>query len=178
MRTITVVSRFFLLALPGFHCVKSGSVTNDKYYMQAEIDGKQWKVSGVGAARFSADYLQGKDRFAINVHAKDLNPIATNISFQFDFVPKPGRYIFNNQGSSNLDSGITAVYSYYDTHPVKVKWSESGYIDLESITRSETIGSFSFTAKGDVTNPETTSITKGSFKVTYGGSSGQIWPGP
>lgn len=95
--------------------------------MLGKIDGKPWKVSGVGAARFSAQYVHEKDRFAINVHgdAKDLNPVATNISFQFDFVPKPGRYFFNNQGSLNLDSGIIAIYSHYNSHPVKVKWSES-----------------------------------------------------
>ena len=79
---------------------------------------------------------------------------------------------------NQLDSGIIAIYSYYNINRVSSKWSNSGYIDIEYISIEEARGSFSFTAIGDATNPEMTTITGGTFKVIYGGSSGAIWPGP
>ena len=73
-------------------------------------------------------------------------------------------------GSDQSDSGTIAVYTYYDINHDYYKWSNSGYVDIDSISKNVITGSFSFTAQGDATDTTTAHITAG--------WTGMEWPGP
>ena len=152
----------------------------NKYFMSASINGSLWKVSNPGQAYFGAHYDNNKQRYFINIGSEDQNPnsICRSIAISFDFVPKVGRYYFNNIGSAQADSGIMASYSYKKINIISSKWSTGGYVDIEEIRRENIKGKFSFTAKGDSTDSTTISITSGSFFVINVGGNGPPWPGP
>lgn len=150
------------------------------YFMSSKIDGKDWKVTKYGDIYFSTSYDYSKNRFKLSLAGADhdLNSICYLMSIGFDFVPSVGRYYFNNLGDTGVESGIIAVYTYYDINHSVTKWSTGGYVDIESITRKNISGKFNFTAKGDANNPSTTTISSGSFNAVYSGGGDKEWPGP
>ena len=104
-----------------------------------------------------------------------LNPrktICSYIFIQFDMVPTPGRYYFNNTGSVEAAGGTIAIYSHNVINHLADKWSTGGYVDIESMTNTEVKGTFNFTAKGDATDTTTTVISQG--QVRCGGSIGIV----
>jgi hypothetical protein len=158
--------------------------TEPNYFMSAFIDDIYWETSGIGNARFSAEYISSKERFSIHIQANNMyvdpKPLDNGkmISFDFDFTPRPGKYYFNNDRCNQLDSGIIATYTYWNQNHYAYKWSNSGYVDIKAISRDSISGTFLLTVKGDTTNYEITKIADGKFNAIYGGSSGKIWPGP
>ncbi len=181
MKKITSLICLFL-SLFLISCEKDNqenSISNS-YFISSKIDGKDWKVTKYGDVYFSTSYDFSKNRFKLSLAGsnQDLNSICNLLSIQFDFVPNIGRYYFNNIGDTGVESGITAVYTYYDINHSVNKWSSGGYVEIESITKKNISGTFNFTAKGDANNPSTTSITSGSFNALYTGGGDKIWPGP
>ncbi len=154
-----------------------------QYQMKAKIDNTWWEVSGINNVRFSTEFDYSDNRFRIHINGNNLfcdppNDYGKKISFEFDFVPVPGRYYFNNEGSVNLNNGIIAIYTFWNVNHHASKWSSDGYIDIATIARNEITGTFSFKAVGDAQNSDTTVISDGIFNAIYGGGTGQLWPGP
>lgn len=171
---------WLLVVLIAAGCKKNVSqgAGNNQYYLGAIIDGKPWEV--FGQAGFSADYFYDKSRFRITIGAgdQDTATIPTSIEINFDFVPKPGTYYFNNTGSVELDSGTIAIYTYHYINIDRYKWSTGGYVKIDSFTKDVIKGTFSFTAQGDITDTTTSYINNGQFYVGYSGGSGAVWTGP
>ena len=149
--------------------------------MRAMIDDRGWTaVSDMGRAGFRVDYEPLKQRFSLRVSGANQSPtsICNYIMIGFDFVPKPGRYYFNNNGSWQQDSGIIAIFNYNNLNVPSTKWSTGGYVDVESVSKERILGKFNFTATGDAIDTSTTKITSGYFHAYYSGFSGMRWPGP
>ena len=146
--------------------------------MSAEVNGTAWKASQPGDAYFMA-YIEGRPRWEIlivGVH-KDIDTVANVIDISFDFLPKPGRYYFNNKLDISIDSGVSAFYTYYDINHSSTKWSTGGFVDVDSVSKEEITGSFNFTAKGDITDSTTSSVKNGKFDVSFAGGNIE-WTGP
>lgn len=182
-KTINLKVIFILLfSVLLISCEKNNEESSipNPYFMYSKIDGKDWKVTKYGDVYFTTSYDYSKSRFKLFLAGsdQDLNSICYLMSIRFDFVPTVGRYYFNNIGDTSIESGIIAVYTYYDINNSVNKWSSGGYVDIESITRKNISGKFNFTAKGDANNPSTTNISSGSFDAVYLGGSDKEWPGP
>ena len=152
-----------------------------QYYFAAETDGEQWRVSTVGQRYFGARYDDVKRRFTISVagYDQDTGTRTTGVIISFDFLPRLGRYYFNNTGSVQPDSGVIGTYLYRRNGAERAKWSTSGYVDIESFTRDEMKGSFLFASRGDATDSTVSVTQSGSFYVPYGGGGGSVqWTGP
>jgi len=158
------------------------SIPQGHYFMKAGIDSTIWETEGWDKVNFSADFNFNDNSFTLGLEGSNLfnNPpdnYGRMITFYFGFVPVPGRYFFNNEGSLRLDSGISAACRYwYNIHDAK--WSCEGYIDINTISIDSISGRFSFKAAGSANNADTTTITDGSFNALYVGSSGKVWRGP
>ncbi|MDT0689161.1 hypothetical protein RM549_05155 [Salegentibacter sp. F188] len=174
---------FFLLAT-FISCDPEDEEAEPYYFMSATIDGASWETSGVGHARFSTEYWYPEESYRIDIHAENMyvNPQPLDrgkeIRFNFGFVPEPGKYYFDNEGSVQAESGVIGVFTHWNQNHYAYKWSESGFIEIESISRDLISGNFSLTVKGDAANPGITTITEGKFNVLYRGGTGKAWEGP
>jgi hypothetical protein len=170
----------FILLVVGCKKNDSPDINSKGYFMSAIINGQPWKVTNFGQAYFGPQYNHSKNSFYINIGSDDQSPntICRSIAIEFDFVPKMGKYYFNNIAPSQIDSGIIAEYTYNNVNHYSTKWSNGGYVEIESITKDDIKGSFNFTAKGDITDSTTTTITLGSFYVVNVGGGDMPWPGP
>jgi len=148
-------------------CKKSAvNPSPNLYFMQADINGKKWKVSGIHASFFADSILALKaSETAINGDTGSNSPdsICRMINFNFGFIAKPGRYYFNNNGDVDGVNGISANIVYFIGPAQYIKYSNSGYIDVTSINKDNIKGDFTFTAKGVSISDDTTT-----FKVTNG----------
>ncbi len=176
------MTRLLILSLILLSCKKDSSTNENiqETFMSAIIDGQNWRVSNFGDSYFGPNFDYSKNRFLINVGAKDQNPnsICNLISINFDFVPKPGRHYFNNIGSIQLDSGIIATYTHNIANVPFTKYSTSGFVDIEYFTKEIIKGKFNFTATGDITDTTITTITSGSFSAINSGGNNTGWTGP
>jgi hypothetical protein len=165
-------------------CEKDDKMTHEKskpyYFMSAFIDNVNWSTSGDFNAHFYTTNFMGKYSMSvigdnINIDPKPLDN-GKRIIFSFGFMPKPGKYNFKNEGSLQLDSGIIAIYTYWNQNHFDTKWSNDGYIEIKSISRDSISGTFSLTVKGDPTNNEITKISDGEYNAKYDNGYG-FWPG-
>ena len=147
--------------------------------MSAINEGRHWEV-GNNDVGFVTDYDYVKKRFLLLVAGSDPTPNVQYriISIDFDFVPRKGRYFFNNTGDLQKDSGVIAVLTYKHGPEYSYKWSLDGYVDVDTLTAQYIKGSFAVKFKGDATDTAITTLTNGSFVAPYSGSSGLPWPGP
>lgn len=170
-----------LILVLGCKKANNNDASIKQYYFTAETDGQLWHVNKVGEIGFGAIYSEFKKRFQISILANDQDTTTKTsfISISFDFLPKLGRYYFNNNGPQQLDSGIIATYNYRRNGLNTNKWSTSGYVDIDFFTRDEMKGTFWFTSKGDLNDPTLSTTQLGSFYVPYLGGSGSVqWTGP
>ena len=176
------MTRLFILSLFLLSCKKDNSTNENiqETFMSATIDGQNWKVSNFGDSYFGPNFDYSKNRFLINVGAKDQNPnsICNLILINFDFVPKIGRHYFNNVGSLQLDSGIIATYTHNIANVPVTKYSTAGFVDIEYFTKDIIKGKFNFIAKGNNTDTTISNLTSGSFSAINVGGSNVSWPGP
>ncbi len=172
----------FLICLFFMACEKEPIEPNNStaYFMSTKINEQNWSVTNFGDAYFTTgyDYVQKKHTLNIRAVNQDLSSLCNQLGISFDFVPKIGRYYFNNIADTNIDSGIIATFTYYAINHSSTKWSNSGYVDIEYNSKDNIKGKFNFTAKGDSSDPSITAITSGSFSVINVGGSGEPWPGP
>jgi hypothetical protein len=175
-----VVRKLLILALVLVSCHKDETPPEKEYFMSAMIDDVWWEVSANNEVGFVTDYDYAKKRFSLLVSGSDPTPNVKYrvITISFDFVPRKGRYLFNNTGSVQKDSGTIAVLTYKFGPVYSYKWSTEGYVDVDTLTKDFIKGRFAVKFKGDASDTATTSITKGSFVAPYSGSSGLPWGGP
>ncbi len=169
-----------ILLLSGCEKNNTPKPNSSDYFFEATINNHPWKATGPSSSYFGTSYIYEKNRFILSIGGTDttLNSACQYMSIGFDFVPKPGRYYFNNDGSDQLDSGIIALYVYTDINHSSDKWSTGGYVDINTLTKDNIKGSFNFTARGDVSDSSLSTITSGSFSAIYTGGNGMTWPGP
>lgn len=156
------------------------------YFMSANIDGKPWNMRNVNNqflnATFSTDYSFADSSWNIHISGdnQSQDTLCYGISISFYFLPKKGRYYFNNTLSQHAVKGISAMYIYYSKRlfGFAPKYSIDGYVNIEEFTKDEMKGSFNFNARGHAQDSTVTSITKGAFFVYHGGGGGRPWPGP
>lgn len=149
--------------------------------MSAVINGHVWNITNFGDSYFGADLLPYiNNSFNIYIGGTNLiqNKICSRLAISFGFVPKIGRYYFNNKGSILSGSGIAASYTYDNVYTSITKWSTGGFVDIDTITKKTIKGRFNFTAKGEMIDTATSTIQLGSFFAVFTGGSGGIWPGP
>ena len=148
--------------------------------MVTYIDHREWKVTGSNNCYFVADYNYNKKRFLISITRENADPgsFAKRINIGFDFVPKVGRYYFNNTGSIQKDSGTIGSYTYKGQYNDLIKWSSGGYVEITSISKDNIQGTFDFTVNGDAADTSTVALKEGSFKAAYGESIDSVWTGP
>ena len=107
----------FLLCLFFMACEKDPIDTDNStaYFMATKINDQNWSVTNFGDAYFTTgyDYVQKKHTLSIRAINQDLTSIGNQLGISFDFVPKTGRYYFNNIADTNVDSGIIATFTYY-----------------------------------------------------------------
>jgi hypothetical protein len=171
----------FLILLFSVSCRKHNNnsanntgVNLDSIYFTANVDGATWYLTGPDQAYFMTSFDGQRNTLLIGGVNKSLataNSGPAMILISFDFIPKRGRYYFNNQGDVQADSGISATYSPGDN--LQPTTSTGGYVDIDSVSKLVVTGSFNFTAVGDAGDSSTSYITLGQFEVLYVGGSGQ-----
>jgi hypothetical protein len=171
---------FVLLLLTSLGCRKNNDASNNNgvelksIYLSAVVDGAVWDVKGSDQAYFEtiSDGQRNTLLIAgINNSLAPANGAAPMIFISFDFIPKLGRYYFNNQGDVQSDSGTSATYSPGGNS--QPKWSTGGYVDIDSVSEQVITGAFNFMAAGGSSDTTATIITQGQFEVLYVGGSGQ-----
>jgi len=160
-------------------CKKQLAVTPapplSSYFIEANIDGVKWRQTGNNAYFAIQKNIPPAIPPTMAIGGYDPNYMQDpyrSVSIYFSFVPQPGKYYFNNDDYLVPVNGISAGIDRWTGNIVTGKYSNSGYVIIESMDSNNIKGTFEFTAKNkyDTTDTTTVKITDGKFSVVNVGS--------